>query len=71
MANMSYCRFRNTNEDLVDCICALEDEEYALVNLSEDERRYAKRLYENALDYISTYEYALEEEQEYKDTNND
>ena len=25
MSNMSYCRFRNTEDDLDDCICALQE----------------------------------------------
>ena len=25
MANMSYCRFQNTSNDLFDCLCALRD----------------------------------------------
>ncbi|NCA18128.1 MAG: hypothetical protein EBS90_14000 [Betaproteobacteria bacterium] len=44
MANMSYCRFRNTKTDLADCVGAMKDlaealewEPEAAENLSEDE----------------------------------
>ncbi len=42
MGNMSYCRFENTYEDLVDCCEALQESE--LDELSETERKYAEKL---------------------------
>ena len=33
MANMSYCRFQNTNQDLMDCLENMDDDD-----LSHDER---------------------------------
>lgn len=42
MGNMSYCRFENTYEDLVECYETLQ-EKY-LDELSETERKYAEKL---------------------------
>ena len=39
MANMSYCRFRNTLSDLRDCIDALNDE--GIDGIEDDEERHA------------------------------
>ena len=51
MANMSYCRFHNTADALVDCLGAMEDAieegqnlEQFLENLSSDERRAFHKL---------------------------
>lgn len=35
MANMHYCRFQNTHNDLLDCLDALNDEEELTENLDE------------------------------------
>lgn len=43
MSNMSYCRFRNTLADLIDCQDALNEHD-GLDNLSEEEKRSAQRL---------------------------
>ncbi len=43
MSNMAYCRFQNTLADLRDCEDAL-DEMWDLSELSEEERKAAKRL---------------------------
>lgn len=40
MANMGYCRFENTYNDLLDCEIALMDE----IPLSDSETSYAKKL---------------------------
>ena len=40
MANMGYCRFENTYNDLLDCEIALMDE----TSLSDSEISYAKKL---------------------------
>jgi len=42
MGNMSYCRFENTYGDLKDCYDALEEK--SLDELSEKEKKYAKKL---------------------------
>lgn len=42
MANMSYCRFENTFNDLKDCYNALANE--GIESLSETERKYAEKL---------------------------
>lgn len=39
MANMSYCRFENTFQDLYDCFEALED-----LKMCEREYNYAKQM---------------------------
>ena len=46
MSNMSYCRFRNTLQDLLDCESALNDADLdnPFSGLSDDEARAAKRL---------------------------
>jgi hypothetical protein len=41
MANMSYCRFRNTYGDLLDCAHALEDANYDVSDLSQEEQTRA------------------------------
>jgi hypothetical protein len=33
--NMSYCRFENTERDLIDCLYALEEENYKDLSFSE------------------------------------
>ena len=43
MANMSYCRFHNTNLDMRDCIDALDDGE----ELSDDEFIACKDMFES------------------------
>ena len=40
MRNMSYCRFRNTIPDLLDCENSMDDDEF----LSEEESSARKRL---------------------------
>lgn len=40
MANMSYCRFENTYNDLCDCYQEMDDEN----SLSESEKKYRKKL---------------------------
>ena len=44
MANMSYCRFRNTNEDLADCANALEGIVYDGEEISRSEWYHAKAM---------------------------
>lgn len=62
MANMSYCRFRNTKIDLADCVYTLENirngEEEAL---SPEEYSASKRMYNLCQEYIQLFE-ELEED---------
>jgi len=59
---MSYCRFENTSHDLQDCVDALDtilcgggENEYG-DTLSDTEEYYAKRMYEQAKEYVDNYE---------------
>lgn len=47
MANMSYCRFRNTRDDLNDCLDALREDKL----MSEDEAKSGRRMFEEFLDF--------------------
>ena len=51
MANMSYCRFQNTCQDLTDCLGALRDGDH----LSDDEFRAYKRLVELCREIVEDY----------------
>jgi hypothetical protein len=62
MANMSYCRFRNTLTDLRDCIAALRYEDGFATIESRGERDAADQLYKMASEFRATYEEALEDE---------
>lgn len=53
MMNMSYCRFENTYYALNECMYHIEDEE----STSENEMRYAKRLYESCREFMEKYEH--------------
>ena len=46
MVNMSYCMFSNTLNDLRDCVDKLDEIGYDLSQLSDDEQRAAKKLFE-------------------------
>ena len=52
MANMSYCRFHNTNLDVNDCIEALYEE----TELSDDEFIACKNMFENILEFFEGYD---------------
>ena len=57
MANMSYCRFRNTSLDLADCVNTLEylrDGEEG--PLSIEEMLAAKRMYDLCQSYIELFD---------------
>ena len=56
MANMSYCRFENTSNDLGDCLVALEEEEDVLDDLNDYERVGVKNLLRNAHELLQMYE---------------
>ena len=52
MANMSYCRFHNTNMDVDDCIEAL----YEGTKLSDDEFIACKNMFENVLEFFEEHD---------------
>ena len=58
--NMSYCRFENTVNDMIDCISNMELDEYA----SEHEKRARKRFVELCAQVAKDYSDELEEEDE-------
>lgn len=49
MANMSYCRFRNTRNDLRDCLEALSDEK----ELSKEEYKACKWMFEDIFNFFN------------------
>jgi len=53
MANMSYCRFRNTLEDLLDCYNALDDE--GIDDLSHEEKRAALKLIQTCVELAEEF----------------
>lgn len=55
MANMSYCRFRNTYDDMKDCIKALEERN---IHLSEEKEK-AKEMIKSFLEFC-VYEGIIE-----------
>ncbi len=48
MANMSYCRFRNTKSDLEDCLDALRNCE----ELSKEEHGACKRMFKDIVEFL-------------------
>ena len=54
MANMSYCRFRNTEQDLRDCINHLDPELDNDKELSMEEEKAARRMIAMMLDFLYT-----------------
>jgi hypothetical protein len=64
MANMSYCRFENTYNDLIDCI-----ENLNKIASNERDERYRKRLIELLIDTVESgqAEEALEVEDDDSD----
>lgn len=73
MANMSYCRFRNTLRDLIDCLSAIQEivdndgvNKYG-EKLDLEERRAASNMYDVCQDFISLYEEMEEIEEENKE----
>lgn len=48
MANMSYCRFHNTNLDMQDCIGALEERSIE----SDEEKANATAMLKDTLDFL-------------------
>ena len=59
MANMSYCRFENTANDLRDCIYAIEEGEYNS-GISDTEKRGLDEIFELAHRLVNDLEYDVE-----------
>lgn len=53
---MSYCQFENTFPDLKDCLDALREGK----KLSESEKRYAKEMLEEIVDFVMEHELVTE-----------
>lgn len=60
MANMSYCRFENTANDLRDCVYAIEEGEYNN-GISKSEKRGLEEIFELAHQLVNELEYDVEE----------
>lgn len=63
MANMSYCRFQNTLQDLRDCqeaMCETNADEW-LESLSSEERKAAIRLIKLCSEITHDFEYLTED----------
>jgi hypothetical protein len=56
MANMSYCRFENTYNDLYDCYNNINDQ------LSDEEHSYRQRLVEMCQSIIDEYDESCQQE---------
>ena len=50
--NMSYCRFRNTNGDLLVCLDVLRDRYSEKVTLSKEEYYACERMFDNILNFL-------------------
>lgn len=57
--NMSYCRFRNTYNDLSDCVYALK--EIDIKDMSQEELRAMKNMRHLCEEYIEEFDYFLDE----------
>lgn len=64
MGNMSYCRFENTLNDLVDCKEALDSEgaEEIIEGANEYEKPKVKQLIKLCIEIADSYEYVLDDE---------
>ena len=62
MANMSYCRFRNTRNDLADCVYALEDLTNGEGDLSLEEKQAALAMYDLCKEFMVYYEELVEDD---------
>lgn len=62
MGNMSYCRFENTYNDLQDCYEALGEK--TLDELSESEKKYAKKLIQMCKEISDVFLDEAEEDEE-------
>lgn len=59
MANMSYCRFRNTSSDLDDCLEALNNGE----SLSEEEYRACTSMFQDFIEFCVDNDIIEEDEE--------
>ena len=59
MPNMSYCRFENTYNDMLDCLTALKEEGTDAIG-SKREEHAAEDLMKVALRYVEVYKAAKE-----------
>lgn len=50
MSSMSYCQFQNLLKGLRNCVANLEDKDYDLSSTSEEEKRAAKRFFDETAD---------------------
>lgn len=64
MANMSYCRFQNTLEDLKVCLAVLRDKAERK-ELSDVERRAAKTMLEEISDFFTDMDLVDEDGESY------
>lgn len=58
MANMSYCRFENTSNDLRDCIDAMQeafDDNISLEQFKEDIGKYERYAFQQMLEYCENF----------------
>ena len=62
MANMSYCRFENTNSDLADCVKALEGVIYDQEEISKREWLFARSMKEWCERYLEVFDDLDEDE---------
>ena len=57
MANMSYCRFENTSDDLLDCVNAMQEAcELEELDLSEYESSAMKRMRKLCERFLEEYD---------------
>lgn len=66
MANMSYCRFSNTVQDMEDCFNAMYEavDQEEPMNLSNDEQRAFQRMYNLMEDMIQIMEEVTQMEEQ-------
>jgi hypothetical protein len=64
MANMSYCRFQNTVQDLQDCFNAIDEalDNGEPMDLSDDEQQAFQRMFNLMEDMMPLMEQAVEAE---------
>lgn len=67
MANMSYCRFQNTVQDMQDCFNAIDEalDNGEPMDLSADEQRAFERMFNLMEDMMPLMEQATEAEENF------
>ena len=64
MANMSYCRFRNTRLDLDDCLQTLSDGDFdGEGGLSEEEHRACVKMFQDFIEFCVDNDIIEEDEE--------